>query len=122
MYRDNATTTIFPQDANWMVVLCNLTTSPGQVASVGRGLTKNQIAIRPVAPLGHDLALHHALEATAGGLGLTSTLTYYVRARAPCATAAGTDVSGRSRFICLGLRLLGVGLRPRVDDPASVCY
>jgi len=50
MYRDNATTTLCPQDANSMAVLFNLTTSQSQTSSVSEGLTKNWNTLGAVAP------------------------------------------------------------------------
>ncbi|KAI0776672.1 Six-hairpin glycosidase [Trametes elegans] len=50
LYRDNATTTLCPQDANSMAVLFNLTTSSEQANSVSEGLTKNWNELGPVAP------------------------------------------------------------------------
>lgn len=50
MYRDNATTTLCPQDANSMAILYNLTTSATQANSVSKGLTKNWNELGAVAP------------------------------------------------------------------------
>lgn len=49
MYRDNATTTLCPQDANSLAILFNLTTAE-QANSISDGLTKNWNDLGPVAP------------------------------------------------------------------------
>ncbi|KAF8153876.1 glycoside hydrolase family 78 protein [Crassisporium funariophilum] len=50
MYRDNATTTMCPQDANAFAVLYNLTTSKDQANMVSEGLTRNWNALGSVPP------------------------------------------------------------------------
>ena len=50
MYRDNASTTLCPQDANSMAILYNLTTSEEQAMSVSEGLEKNWVLRGAVAP------------------------------------------------------------------------
>ncbi|KAF9477417.1 Six-hairpin glycosidase [Pholiota conissans] len=50
MYRDNATTTLCPQDANSFAVLFNLTLSQSQKTRVSEGLTVFWNDIGPVAP------------------------------------------------------------------------
>lgn len=50
MYRDNASTTLCPQDANSMAILYNLTTSEEQAMSVSEGLEKNWGQRGAVAP------------------------------------------------------------------------
>ncbi|KAG6908504.1 hypothetical protein DXG01_004438 [Tephrocybe rancida] len=50
LYRDNATTTLCPQDANSFAVLFNLTTSAGQADRVSEGLESNWNELGPVAP------------------------------------------------------------------------
>ena len=50
MYRDNATTTLCPEDANSFAVVFNLTQSEAQKAEVSDGLTKNWNDIGPVVP------------------------------------------------------------------------
>ncbi len=50
MYRDNLTTTLYPQDANSFAVLYNLTLSDDQKVSVSEGLEKNWNDLGPVAP------------------------------------------------------------------------
>lgn len=49
MYRDNDTTTLCPQDANFLAVLFNLTT-PEQAGSISEGLNKNWNDLGPVSP------------------------------------------------------------------------
>lgn len=49
MYRDNATTTLCPQDANSLAVLFNLTNAT-QANLISKGLQKNWNDIGPVAP------------------------------------------------------------------------
>ncbi|EJD39434.1 glycoside hydrolase family 78 protein [Auricularia subglabra TFB-10046 SS5] len=50
MYRDNASTTLCPQDANSFAVLFNLTTSLAKAQRVSAGLTRNWNELGPVAP------------------------------------------------------------------------
>ena len=66
MYRDNASTTLAPQDANSMAILFNLTTSAEQADSVSAGLQKNWNEYGAVAPelpdtirRVHSLRVHH---------------------------------------------------------------
>ena len=49
MYRDNATTTLCPQDGNSLAVLFNLST-PEQANSISEGLTKNWNDIGAITP------------------------------------------------------------------------
>ncbi|KAA1466954.1 glycoside hydrolase family 78 protein [Dentipellis sp. KUC8613] len=50
MFRDNATTSLHPQDGNSLALLYNLTTTPVQAASVSAGLQKNWNDIGAIAP------------------------------------------------------------------------
>ncbi|SJL14854.1 related to alpha-L-rhamnosidase A [Armillaria ostoyae] len=50
MYRDNSTTTLYPQDANSFVILYNLTLSDDQKVAVSEGLEKNWNDLGPVVP------------------------------------------------------------------------
>ncbi len=50
MYRDNLTTTLYPQDANSFAVLYNLTLSDDQKVAVSEGLEKNWNDLGPVVP------------------------------------------------------------------------
>ncbi|KAK0451160.1 Six-hairpin glycosidase [Desarmillaria tabescens] len=50
MYRDNLTTTLYPQDANSLAVLYNLTLSDDQKVAVSEGLQKNWNDLGPVSP------------------------------------------------------------------------
>ncbi|KAJ7595645.1 Six-hairpin glycosidase [Mycena floridula] len=50
MYRDNVTTTLFPQDANSFAVLFNLTTSAAQNKRISEGLQQNWNDLGAVAP------------------------------------------------------------------------
>ncbi|KAK0200591.1 Six-hairpin glycosidase [Desarmillaria ectypa] len=50
MYRDNLTTTLYPQDANSFAVLYNLTLSDNQKIAVSEGLEKNWNDLGPVSP------------------------------------------------------------------------
>ena len=50
LYRDNASTTLSPQDANSFAVLYNLTMSKEQASRISAGLEKNWNKFGPVAP------------------------------------------------------------------------
>lgn len=50
MYRDNATTTLCPEDANSFAVVFNLTQSETQKAQISDGLVGNWNDIGPVVP------------------------------------------------------------------------
>ncbi|KAK0430937.1 Six-hairpin glycosidase [Armillaria borealis] len=50
MYRDNLTTTLYPQDANSFAILYNLTLSDDQKVAVSEGLEKNWNDLGPVVP------------------------------------------------------------------------
>ncbi|KZT00384.1 glycoside hydrolase family 78 protein [Laetiporus sulphureus 93-53] len=50
MYRDNETSTLFPQDGNAIAVLYNLTTAAEQASSISDGLTKNWNEFGAISP------------------------------------------------------------------------
>ncbi|PCH42962.1 glycoside hydrolase family 78 protein [Wolfiporia cocos MD-104 SS10] len=50
MYRDNLTSTLYPQDANSLAVIFNLTTSMEQASSISEGLTRHWNEYGSVAP------------------------------------------------------------------------
>jgi hypothetical protein len=50
MFRDNDTSTLFPQDGNSLAVLFNVTNNETQNQAVSEGLTKFWTAIGPVSP------------------------------------------------------------------------
>ena len=50
LYRDNATTTLYPQDANSFAVIYNLTLNSSQIQRISEGLTRNWNDLGPVAP------------------------------------------------------------------------
>ncbi|KAK0451165.1 Six-hairpin glycosidase [Desarmillaria tabescens] len=50
MYRDNLTTTLYPQDANSLAVLYNLTLSDDQKVAVSEGLERDWNDLGPVSP------------------------------------------------------------------------
>lgn len=50
MYRDNLTSNLYPQDANSLAVLFNLTTSAEQASSVSAGLTRYWNEVGAVSP------------------------------------------------------------------------
>ncbi|KAH7099674.1 Six-hairpin glycosidase [Auriculariales sp. MPI-PUGE-AT-0066] len=50
LYRDNAASSMYPQDGNALAILYNLTTSHEQALRVSEGLTKNWNDIGPVTP------------------------------------------------------------------------
>lgn len=107
MYRDNASTTLAPQDANSMAILFNLTTSAEQANSVSAGLTQYWSEYGSVAPELPDNVRYAACFGGVGSWGNLNKLSARSSVVSSCrhTSRPGTMITPWTCCVCNGGKL-----------------